>query len=182
MRKTLLLIPLLALAGCAGTTKTPGVATANGGTTPSAGASTAAPSQGDGLKFAQCMRENGLPSFKDPDPDAKGFSIHIDKGMPKAKVDAAMKACRQFMPNGGEPPKLDPALTAKLREYSKCMRANGVPDFPDPSPDGGIQLKAEPGSGLDPDSATFKKADEACSQYRPEGPDGDGGQKHTEQG
>jgi hypothetical protein len=181
----LLLIPLLLLAplltaGCANDNKSPGVATANGGATPTASAE-ASESPGDGLKFAQCMRDNGLTWFKDPDPDEKGFSIHIPRGTDKAKVDKAMEACRKYMPNGGEPPKLDPATVAKLREFAKCMRENGVPDFPDPKADGGLEIKAEPGSGLNPESAAWKKADKACDQYRPDRPDG-GAQNHVEKG
>jgi hypothetical protein len=180
MRRPLLLIPLLLLAGCAGNNKSPGVATANGGATPTASAE-ASESPGDGLKFAQCMRDNGLTWFKDPDPNEKGFSINIPRGTDKAKVDKAMEACRKYMPNGGEPPKPDPATTAKLREFAKCMRANGVPEFPDPKADGGLEIKAGPGSGLDPESAAWKKAEKACDQYRPDGPDG-GKQKHVENG
>src|SRR5262245_2813646 len=124
MRKTLLLIPLLALAGCAGPAESPGIPSANGGAaTPKASASTNTGSKdGDGLKFAQCMRDNGLPWFEDPDPDEKGIRISIPEGTPKAKVDKAMAACKQYLPGGGEPGKVDPAVTAKLRELAKCMR------------------------------------------------------------
>jgi hypothetical protein len=179
MRRTLLLIPLLALAGCAGNNQSPGVATANGGATPTASASSQ-PSEGDPLKHAQCMRENGLPGFEDPEPDQKGIRIKVPKGTDKKKVDAAMAACKQYLPNGGEPRKLDPAITAKLREFAKCMRANGVPEFPDPQADGGLEIRAQKGGNLDPESAAFKKADAACAQYRPEGPGGGG--KQVEKG
>src|SRR4051812_14201506 len=33
--------------------------------------------------------------------------------------------------------------------YSKCMRAHGVKDFPDPTSDGSVSLDAQPGSDLD---------------------------------
>lgn len=48
-------------------------------------------------------------------------------------------------------------------EYSRCMRANGVPSFPDPSTSGGFLFA--PGSGIDPSSPTFKKAQAACATY-----------------
>jgi hypothetical protein len=170
MRKTLLLIPLLALAGCAGPSESPGVATAGGGATPSAGASSAPP-EGDQLKFAQCMRDNGLPWYKDPEPGQRGVRISIPKGTDKAKVDAAMAACKAYLPNGGEPMKLDPEMQAQLRQFSQCMRENGLPDFPDPSAEGGILMKPGQG-GIDPESAEFKKAEQACAQFRPDRPDG----------
>ena len=173
MRRTPLLLCLLALAGCAGPARTPGVATADGGATPSAvassGGSAGGSKDGDALKFAQCMRANGLPWFKDPEPDQKGIRISVPAGTDKAKVDAAMKICRQYLPNGGEPPKLDPAAIAKLREFSKCMRANGVPDFPDPKADGGIEIREGAGVDIDPESESFRNAERACEQYRPQG-------------
>jgi hypothetical protein len=180
MRKTLLLIPLLALAGCAGPATTPGVATANGGATPTAsGASPSSGSKdGDQLKFAQCMRDNGMTWFKDPEPDQRGVRISPPEGTDDKKVDAAMNACKQYMPNGGEPGTMDPKMQAQLRVFSKCMRENGIPEFPDPSADGGIQVK-EGELSFEPDSPEFKKAEQACSKFQPSPPPG-GGQKHTE--
>lgn len=54
--------------------------------------------------------------------------------------------------------------------YSQCMRENGVKEFPDPSGDGKLTLRAKPGSGLDPNSPTFKAAEDACKPLRPEPP------------
>jgi hypothetical protein len=47
------------------------------------------------------------------------------------------------------------------------MRAHGLADFPDPNASGDIALGAGPGSDLDPNSAKFKAADEACKALRP---------------
>ena len=44
---------------------------------------------------------------------------------------------------------------------------NGVPKFPDPSPEGGIAI--EGGPGLDPTSDEFKAAEKKCSQHLPDG-------------
>ncbi|MEV5976571.1 hypothetical protein [Streptomyces sp. NPDC052114] len=59
--------------------------------------------------------------------------------------------------------------------YSKCMRANGAPDFPDPQEDSG-GVKLVPGEqGTDPNSEGFKKAQEACKDKAPQGLGGGGG-------
>jgi hypothetical protein len=50
-----------------------------------------------------------------------------------------------------------------LQAYSACMRDNGVPGFPDPGPDG-LSLA---GTGLDPQSAEFQAAREACKDLMP---------------
>jgi hypothetical protein len=47
--------------------------------------------------------------------------------------------------------------------FSSCMRANGVPNFPDPAPDGGIQLP----NGLDPSSPAFQAARSNCEKLVP---------------
>jgi CubicO group peptidase (beta-lactamase class C family) len=57
-------------------------------------------------------------------------------------------------------------------EYSKCMRAHGVPKFPDPV-DGHIVLS--PSSGINPDSPTFEAASQACAKYGPSGGTSPGG-------
>jgi hypothetical protein len=48
---------------------------------------------------------------------------------------------------------------------SKCMRAHGVPNFPDPSA-GGINIA---GTGINPQSPSFKAAQAACFKLRPGG-------------
>ena len=49
-------------------------------------------------------------------------------------------------------------------EFSKCMRENGVPDFPDPiiDEDGGMMMKREAKAGDELDFEAEKKAMEAC--------------------
>ncbi|WP_436497983.1 hypothetical protein [Actinokineospora sp. HUAS TT18] len=167
----------LALAGCgAADDGGDGVASAGG-----PGSTTTTPSAksgpGDQAKFAQCMRDHGVDM---PDPEetgagGKGVRIRIPDGTDKSKVDAAMTECKSFLPNGGEPPKLDAEQQEQLRKMSQCMRENGVPDFPDPDPNGGIRIEVRPGSGMDPEDPKFQEAQEKCQQFmprRPGDPDG----------
>ena len=161
MRRTLLLIPLLCLgpAGCAATPESPS----------SSPSSAAAEGGFDPTRFAKCMRENGIPDFPDPEVDGGRIGIRMPDGVTKETADKASKACRELSPDGGKPRKADPAVTAKLRELSKCMRANGVPDFPDPKADGGIEIREGAGVDIDPESESFRNAERACEQYRPQG-------------
>jgi hypothetical protein len=51
--------------------------------------------------------------------------------------------------------------------FAKCMRAHGVPNFPDPNSQGG---QLGPGSGIDPSSPKFKTAvDGPCLSLAPAG-------------
>jgi hypothetical protein len=61
------------------------------------------------------------------------------------------------------------AATPNALEYAQCMRAHGVPDFPDPV-NGGFEINnTTPGSDLDPTSPKFIAADSACQALSPEG-------------
>ncbi|HWE10302.1 MAG TPA: hypothetical protein VG325_13190 [Solirubrobacteraceae bacterium] len=51
--------------------------------------------------------------------------------------------------------------------FSACMRSHGVPNFPDPSAGGGIQIQA--GSGLNPFSPSFRAAQAGCRRLLPGG-------------
>jgi hypothetical protein len=55
-----------------------------------------------------------------------------------------------------------------MRAMAKCMREHGV-DMPDPDENGRVTIrrKATDGSGMNPDSPTFKAADKACRKYAP---------------
>jgi hypothetical protein len=61
--------------------------------------------------------------------------------------------------------------------YSHCMRAHGVPNFPDPSAGGGIHLDSS--TGLDPAAPAFKAAQRQCAKLFPGG--GPGRQQPTGQ-
>jgi hypothetical protein len=43
------------------------------------------------------------------------------------------------------------------------MRSNGVPNFPDPSANGGFEF--QPGAGVGPSSPTFKAAQAKCQKF-----------------
>lgn len=49
--------------------------------------------------------------------------------------------------------------------FSKCMRANGITDFPDPAGKGFINMPKD----VDPNSPAFQKAQAACQKYVPAG-------------
>lgn len=60
----------------------------------------------------------------------------------------------------------------KMRDYSKCMRDNGVPTFPDPKVDANGRVRLDRGGdngaapAFDPQSAEFQAASKACASLR----------------
>ena len=117
-------------------------------------------------QYAQCMRDNGVPDFPDPDPSGRFRGTgHEQQNDPKFR--AALEKCRALAP-GGEHERLgDPAFVAQMRKFSQCMRDNGVPGFPDPDADGRLQ-----GAGHErQDTPQFRAAMDACRGTLPGGGD-----------
>lgn len=81
------------------------------------------------VKFAECMRSNGVGDF--PDPDPKGEFVYGVSVSP-AVFSRAAAACKDLQPPGA----LDSKRTLKQQsgalKFAGCMRSNGVQDFPDP--------------------------------------------------
>jgi hypothetical protein len=157
----------LTAAGCGG--GSPKSAVASVSSKPSGGSSqTASASQADPLKYAQCMRSNGVANF--PDPKANQ-SLQLPNGVDpnSSQFKAAQEACKAYMPAGpaSKSGGSDPWPAAQKLKYSQCMRANGVSNFPDPDKNGGFSLQQ--GSGVDPQSQAFQTAAKACAKYQPQG-------------
>ena len=89
------------------------------------------------VKFAECMRSNGVSAF--PDPDASG-ALTIDAVANGSSLDTssgsfkhALGACKDLEPAGftGNQRSLQEQKAAL--EFAQCIRDHGVRDFPDPS-------------------------------------------------
>ena len=152
--RNLLVLLVLVTAGCGGNGDEPRA-------TPSS-----ADRQAQAVKYSQCMRENGVPSFPDPvdgriqlraekgsdlDPDSDGFK-------------KAQQTCKQYEPAGANQRGPDQAQALK---WVQCMRQNGVPNMPDPQADGRMLFNT--GNGVDPDSQAFKDAQQKCRDLAPGG-------------
>ncbi|MFI0354885.1 hypothetical protein [Actinomadura sp. 9N407] len=152
------LVMALALTGCGGEGKEKGVASANGGK--AAGGASAAPSLSRdemGVKFAECMRKNGI-QMEDPEP-GKGVLLKADKGNAET-MKKAQEACRQYNPQQNAAPGGDAKAEERGRKFAACMRENGVEKFPDPKPgQRGIIIDRE--AGEDPD---MQAAQQKCQE------------------
>jgi hypothetical protein len=81
------------------------------------------------VKFAECMRANGVPHF--PDPDSKGafnFGVDVSRDVWLKAVDA----CKALKPPGALSSKRTPKEQAASLRFAQCVRDHGVKDFPDP--------------------------------------------------
>ena len=120
----------------------------------------------EALAFAQCMRADGARGFPDPDSNGQFSGNGIDQN--SSQVQAAGVVCGSSQPGQNPAAQLAQAQVQALR-FSRCMRAHGIPSFPDPSVQsaGGIsvtiRMPASAGSGgIDPRSPQFGAAQQAC--------------------
>lgn len=118
------------------------------------------------VAFASCMRSHGLPNYPDPQfTGSGGVSISPGRANPNSPAfKSADGACHQLLPNGGAPPGANNHQNrARAVKYADCMRAHGVPNFPDPSHGGGFDLPP----GLNPQAPQFTRAAQACKSVQP---------------
>ncbi len=121
------------------------------------------------VKFSHCMRANGVTAFPDPPPSgqftidgiANGSSLDTNS----ATFQQAMSTCKDLEPPGFTGQGRTPQQQAAALKFAKCMRDNGVPDFPDPTADGPlIDTRRIPSmAGKSPQSDPgFSAATQAC--------------------
>lgn len=132
---TIVLLATALLAGCGGSS--------GGGTSSSASGDRA-------VRFAECMRDNGVPDFPDP-VDGR---ITMRSGGDPAAMQAAQAACQKLAPGGRTTEQMQEQILA----FSQCMRDNGVPDFPDPEGPGRLLIPRT----IDTQSPQFEQARQAC--------------------
>jgi hypothetical protein len=128
------IVALISVIGAGCSNAPAGTATGN-----SAG-NTAAATHEQAEQFATCMRANGVREF--PDPNASG-ELTIDAIANGSSLDTnsaafkqAISACKDLEPPGFTGDKRSPEQQKAALTFAQCIRDNGVPDFPDPTPDG----------------------------------------------
>lgn len=116
----------------------------------------------------QCVRDHGW-TVPDPAFDDRGnATFPVEMGKPP---DDVLAACRQLidaLPNQGSNENAPSPEDIRLgRQFAACMRQNGLPDWPDPNPDGTFPLVPSiEGQGKSP---TFVAASDRCAQFHPSG-------------
>jgi hypothetical protein len=149
-------------------------AACGGSSSPATGGSTQYQKE---LAYSQCMRSHGVPNF--PDPDSQGNLPLLQEGRngvsPQA-VQSAQNACRHLQTSGGPgtPQQQQQAKLTQALNFARCMRAHGVPNFPDPTTagNGGMGFNL---SGVDTQSPQYQSANRACQSQSGKGQSPAGG-------
>jgi hypothetical protein len=136
------LFAALAVAGCT---------SGGGGTTqqPATNSSRSASSDATGIwrEFVACARTNGQQNMPDAVVAADGHATfpQVDGFNEKTAFDAVKGSCGAILdrlPPGTNPlaaPSMTPEQLEQMRRYVRCLRDNGMPDMPDPGPNGEIR-------------------------------------------
>jgi hypothetical protein len=169
----------VAVAGCGGS-KPPSVAslgttTSNGGAASTSGAGTGNSGSPSAAALAACFSSHGFAASVGSTSAAPsralkiaGVTISGNVNPESTQFQAAMQACRKFLPGGG-PPALTPAQQAEAAQamlsFAACMRKHGVPDFPDPNGQGRFPLGMIGKLGSNP--AALATAYNSCKSLEP---------------
>jgi hypothetical protein len=91
------------------------------------------------MKFAQCMRDNGVSEFPDPDPSGEltidGIANDSSLDVGTVVFKKAISSCKDLQPPGFTGHKRSAEQQDSALAFAQCVRDNGVEDFPDPTPD-----------------------------------------------
>lgn len=105
---------------------------------PAADRAPATSTKSKAVRFAECMRSSGIDGF--PDPDADG-ELTVDGVLNGSGLDPsdpawkqALEACRDLQPAGFTGRRRTPEQESEGRRFARCVREQGVADFPDPTP------------------------------------------------
>ncbi len=167
------------LAGCGGS-KSPSVAnipatstqTTAGQTSSGSSSSLSAGSKGNAsgilVEWAACMRSHDDPQQTDPTVDNHwGINITIPLSAPETlsnEVHGGTAPCTQYLAaasnalRAAHPAPPPPSSDATGVKYAACMRANGVPNYPDPT---GNRTNL---NGIDMNSPFFIRANKLCGK------------------
>jgi hypothetical protein len=83
-----------------------------------------------------CARKHGMPNLPDPRIDSSGEAI-FPGGLriPPQTRQGCQSLYDRLIPNGQNRAPTAAQLASLLR-FAHCMRGHGIPDWPDPRPDG----------------------------------------------
>ncbi|MEU4248001.1 hypothetical protein AB0F15_11360 [Amycolatopsis sp. NPDC026612] len=164
-RRSSAAVVLLVLAGCQSASPgTPGAPSTTAGSPDLASL---------GREYSQCVRDHGVPAY----PDMVVIGGHLtlpdnaegDAGSSALRAaPAAQQACQPILARLPAEAQKENAPSAqdreKLLEFARCLRQNGIPEWPDPRADGSFPIAGTPLAD-ETKSARMQTATQACKQF-----------------
>lgn len=159
----------VAVAGCGGSSSS-----SSSGSTPAASGGNGSyasqtASSNKLAQFSQCMRAHGEPSF--PNAVNGQLTLKVTKGSaldPSSPAfQSALRSCKSLEPAGfAGTGSQNTQQQNQILKFVSCMRKNGVPNMPDPQPNGTMLMT---GGQINPNSPQFQNAMQTCRSLLPAG-------------
>lgn len=91
------------------------------------------------VTYARCMRSHGVPEYPDPSPNGQLQKItpgnEQQLGVSETRFNTAQAACQRLWPYQAPTHTQQRSNLAAALKFARCMRAHGIPGFPDPTTD-----------------------------------------------
>jgi len=113
-----------------------------------------------------CARAHGMPGLQDPRIDDQTGKPIFPNGLniPPQTRRACQPLVDRLVPDA-EHQAPTPAQLAALLGFARCMRSHGIPDWPDPRPDGTFAVDTRIGRSL---KSTFRGQLTTCEHVNPD--------------
>jgi hypothetical protein len=118
----------------------------------------------DAVRFAQCMRSHGVPSFPTP-ASPREFKLSMSPTSVSPEFQSAQAACQHVLPGGGQSRQGPAQRYGQLvagRAFARCLRSHGLASFPDPTSSGQLTHEMLARAGIDPRQPAVLRAADAC--------------------
>lgn len=124
------------------------------------------------------MRAHGVPNFPDPKPPSQLPTTRSAQPAPSGGFTAnpnspayqtASNDCRSLADATPVSAVQQNQVTSGELKFAVCIRANGVPNFPDPTSTGEIGNDGAI-SGVNPNSPAYRTAEKNCTELAPPPP------------
>lgn len=155
------------VAGCSGGSTVPTT-----GSQPTTGAaaggsgSSGSTALAQAVAYSQCIRSHGVSNFPDPVQTPSGGYGYRTAGIDpnSAGFQGALQACKALpSPWSSTGQQLSAAQQQAWLNWAQCIRAHGLPDFPDPTFSGSEVQD----SGVGSSSPQLQQAIDTCTSQRP---------------
>jgi len=153
-----------------------GSSSSESGSSSSSSSSGSASPDSQAVAYSACVRAHGVPNFPDPKVSTNGNEVKVAIGVNPSissnpHFNSAQQACRKLLPGGGpgegSDHQISPQEQSQYLKAAACIRAHGIPNFPDPTfSGGGVHVSHK---GLDLNSPQAHAAEEACQSLIPGG-------------